>query len=91
MHNFLKYLRSILSSDVGIQTQVTYVGDYESSALVLQYQRLNHPRSLECEGAERLRKCCLKGTFFGTIYLFFSRININHGGRRPHLQQVYDR
>ena len=34
---FFNQLRSIISSDVGIWTQVTYSDDYESSALWLQH------------------------------------------------------
>ena len=52
-------------------TQVSYVSDYEISALALQYRSFKHPRSLKCEGAVPLRKSCLFFIYFCTIWLFF--------------------
>ena len=46
MRPFFDQLRSKLSSDVGIWTQVVYVSDYESSDLALQYRSLKHSRRL---------------------------------------------
>ena len=64
MGHFLNWLLSRVSSDVGIWTQVTSDGDYESSALALQHRSLKHLRSLKYEGVVRLRKCYLEWTFF---------------------------
>ena len=55
---------------VNVRTPTTYFSDYERSDLPLQQRSINHPQSLKCEGTVPLRKSCLSGLVFCTIYLF---------------------
>ena len=63
------WLCSGLISNVSIWTQLIYGVDYESSALALYYRSFIHPQSLECKGAVRLQKYCLRRSFL-FVYIF---------------------
>ena len=69
MRLFFYYFCSRVSSDVGIWTQVAYVSEYASSALVLQHKSLNYPRISKCKGAMCLQNIGSEGAKLLSLFV----------------------